>query len=40
MWLSEVVEPVIGLTPERWDLVLESLKVAVFSLGVLVAVKL
>lgn len=34
--LSEVVEPVVGLTPERWDLILIVLCVALFGLGILI----
>lgn len=40
MLLFEVVEPVNGLTPERWDLLLVGLCVLLFAAGFLVAERL
>lgn len=38
MWLSEVpVDPLVGLTAERWDLLVLVLCVCLFGLGLLVA---
>lgn len=39
MWRYEVVE-VVGLTAERWDLLVIVMCVVLFCLGLLVAVKL
>lgn len=37
MLLSDVVEPVIGLTPDRWDVVLMGFGIVAFTCGVLIA---
>lgn len=40
MSLSEAVEPVIGLTAERWDVVVVVLSVVLFTCGFLIAERL
>lgn len=39
MLLLEVVEPVVGLTPDRWDLVQIVMGVVLFVAGFLVMVR-
>lgn len=40
MWLSEVAEPVIGLTPDRWELVWIALQIVVFAAGAMIGLRL
>lgn len=38
--LSEVVQPIVGLTAERWEIATWFMSVVVFSLGTLIGFRL